>query len=81
MDEKAEETAQSPFQVSPTADPAWRIEETGFNLAREHEIESLFAIANGYVGSRGSLAEGSSLSDPATYIAGVFDRSAPGAVP
>lgn len=82
MDEsKAEKPAQPSFPVSPTADPAWRIEETGFNLAREHEIESLFAIANGYVGSRGSLAEGSSLSDPATYIAGVFDRGAPGAVP
>jgi trehalose/maltose hydrolase-like predicted phosphorylase len=78
---KNEETAQIPFPVSPTSDPAWRIEEAGFNLAREHEIESLFAISNGYVGSRGSLAEGSPLSDPATYIAGMFDAGGPGTVP
>jgi trehalose/maltose hydrolase-like predicted phosphorylase len=57
----------------PTDDPLWRIEEEGFNLAREHEIESLFAVSNGYVGSRASLAEGSPLSDPATFIAGVYD--------
>jgi kojibiose phosphorylase len=43
-------------------DAAWAIEEPGFDLAREHEIESLLAIANGYVGSRGSIAEGSSAS-------------------
>jgi trehalose/maltose hydrolase-like predicted phosphorylase len=63
-------------QFAPTADPLWRIKEEGFNLAREHEIESLFAVSNGYVGSRASLAEGSPLSNPATFIAGVFDTSA-----
>src|SRR5690242_19923504 len=59
--------------ATPTPDPGWVLAEDGFHLAREHEIESLFAVANGYVGSRGSLAEGSSLSAPATFIAGVFD--------
>jgi trehalose/maltose hydrolase-like predicted phosphorylase len=45
-------------------------------------VESLFAIANGYVGNRGCLAEGSALSAPATFIAGVFDHpQTPGAVP
>ena len=43
-------------------------------------MESLFAIGNGYAGSRGSLAEGSALSAPATFVAGVFD-SEPGSVP
>ncbi len=57
----------------PTADPSWLLVEEGFNLAREHEVESLFAVANGYVGTRGSLAEGTRLSAPATYVAGVFD--------
>ncbi len=56
-----------------TADAGWNVVEEGFNVAREHEIESLFAIGNGYVGTRGSLAEGSPLSAPATFIAGVFD--------
>jgi kojibiose phosphorylase len=60
----------------------WTLIEEGFTLAREHEIESLFAIANGYVGNRGSLAEGSPLSAPATFAAGVFEfNPAPGSVP
>lgn len=63
------------FRFSPIDDPLWRIEEDGFNLAREHEIESLFAVSNGYVGSRASLAEGSPLSNPATFIAGVYDTN------
>jgi hypothetical protein len=56
-----------------TDDRHWLFVEDGFTLAREHELESLFAIGNGYVGSRGSLAEGSALSSPATFVAGVFD--------
>jgi kojibiose phosphorylase len=68
------------FPAAPTDDPGWLLVEQGFTLAREHEVESLFAIGNGYVGSRGSLAEGSALSTPATFVAGVFD-SEPGSVP
>lgn len=58
----------------PTVDPSWILVEEGFRLEREHEIESLFALANGRVGTRGALAEGSSLSAPATFVAGVFER-------
>ena len=66
----------------PTGDPGWILVEEGFTLAREHEVELLFAIGNGYAGSRGSLAEGSALSAPATFVAGVFDsKSAAAAVP
>ena len=65
---------------APTEDPGWILVEEGFTLTREHELESLFAIGNGYAGSRGSLAEGSSLSAPATFVAGVFDSGA-GSVP
>src|SRR5579872_2736855 len=57
-----------------TEDPNWLLIEEGLTLAREHEIESLFAIANGYVGNRGSLAEGSPLSAPATFVAGIFEH-------
>jgi trehalose/maltose hydrolase-like predicted phosphorylase len=57
----------------PTTDPSWLLVEEGFNLAREHEVESRFTVANGYVGTRGSLAEGTRLSAPGTYVAGVFD--------
>jgi trehalose/maltose hydrolase-like predicted phosphorylase len=65
-----------------TFDSSWTLVEEGFTLAREHEVESLFAIANGYVGNRGSLAEGSPLSAPATFLAGVFQfEEKPHAVP
>jgi kojibiose phosphorylase len=70
--------------VALTDDPEWTLVEEGFTLAREHEVESLFAIGNGYVGSRGSLAEGSALSTPATFVSGVFDSDAsslPGLAP
>ncbi|MFB3812796.1 MAG: glycoside hydrolase family 65 protein [Terriglobales bacterium] len=63
-------------------DPAWVLIEEGFTLAREHEVESLLAIGNGYVGNRASLAEGTPLSAPATFVAGVFEHDPkPGGVP
>jgi kojibiose phosphorylase len=68
--------------VSPTTDPTWLLVEEGFTPSREHEIEALFTTANGYVGTRGSLAEGSRASLPATFVAGIFgidDR--PGSTP
>ena len=58
--------------VTPTTDPVWTVTADGFDLAQEDEFESIFTVANGYLGSRGSLAEGSTLSTPATFIAGVF---------
>jgi trehalose/maltose hydrolase-like predicted phosphorylase len=64
-----------------TADSRWLLVEEGFNLAREHEIESIFSVSNGYVGTRGSLAEGSPLSAPATFIAGIFDINLHGSIP
>ena len=62
------------------ADPTWTVTEEGFVPAREHEIESLLSIGNGYVGSRASVAEGVALSTPATFIAGLFEAR-PGSVP
>ena len=68
--------------LSRTGDPTWLFVDEGFTLAREHEVESLFAIGNGYVGHRGSLAEGTQLSAPATFVAGVFEQlDRPGSVP
>lgn len=65
-----------------TSDPLWLLREEGFNLAREHELESLLAISNGYVGNRASLAEGTPLSSPATFAAGVFRHpQTPGSTP
>src|SRR6266536_1368248 len=56
----------------PSSDPGWLLIEESFTLVREHEIESIFAISNGFIGTRASLEEGSRLSQPATFIAGIY---------
>ncbi|MFZ5479541.1 MAG: glycosyl hydrolase family 65 protein [Myxococcota bacterium] len=56
----------------PAHDPAWTLVEEGFRLEREHEVESILAVANGALGVRASLGEGTPLSRPATLIAGLF---------
>ena len=58
--------------LAPSGDPGWLLLEEGFTFVREHEIESIFAVANGYIGTRGSLEEGGRLSQPATFAAGVY---------
>lgn len=63
------------------SDPAWHLVEQGYVAEREHELESIFAIGNGYVGSRASLAEGGPLSSPATFVAGVYHLPGPREVP
>jgi beta-phosphoglucomutase family hydrolase len=52
---------------------AWRVEQEGFDPAREHEMESLFIVANGYLGVRGApdTPLPGSLAD--LFIAGIFD--------
>jgi trehalose/maltose hydrolase-like predicted phosphorylase len=57
--------------LSPCADPGWLLCEEGLSPARQREIESLFAIGNGYIGVRASIG-GVRFSNPATFIAGVF---------
>jgi kojibiose phosphorylase len=65
-----------------TRDPRWLLVEEGWTPAREQEIESLFALANGYSGTRAALEEDGVYSNPATFLAGVFDAGPdPSAVP
>ncbi len=60
--------------LAPVADAHWRICRPGLDPAREHEFESIFAIANGYLGARGSLDESELIaSSPATLLAGIYD--------
>ncbi|MEW6732227.1 MAG: glycosyl hydrolase family 65 protein [Acidobacteriota bacterium] len=56
-----------------SSDPRWLVLETGYNPVREHEVETLLTIGNGYLGTRGSLEESSQVGKPATLIAGFFD--------
>lgn len=58
----------------PTADPAFLLVEKGYDPQREREVESIFTVGNGYLGTRGSLAEQDEASSPSTLVAGVFDR-------
>jgi trehalose/maltose hydrolase-like predicted phosphorylase len=61
-------------------DPLWRMEQDGYQAALEHEVESRFAISNGFLGVRASLEQPTIASRPRTFIAGLFD-TAPGEVP
>ena len=53
---------------------SWRIEQEGFDPAREHGVESLFTVGNGYLGVRGALDTPLALSRGDLLIAGVYDR-------
>lgn len=61
-----------PPPVKPTEDPARELVEVGFQLVREHEIESRFTVGNGAAGVRGALSEGSAISSPGTRLAGAW---------
>jgi len=56
----------------PTTDASWRFEVHGFDPFREREVETWLTVANGETGTRGALAEGSAISTPATFVAGVY---------
>ena len=42
----------SDLLLSPCCEPGWFLIEEGIDPAREHEIELILAIANGYLGVR-----------------------------
>jgi len=56
---------------SPSQEP-WLVESTSLEPGRAAHYESVFALANGYAGARGSIASNLALGTPGFYIAGVF---------
>jgi alpha,alpha-trehalose phosphorylase len=56
---------------------AWRIEQEGFDPTREHALESIFTVGNGYLGVRGALDTPLPGSQGDLFIAGVYDRKHP----
>jgi len=52
---------------------AWHVEQEGFDLARERQMESLFAVGNGYLGVRGALDTPPPGSQCDLFIAGIYD--------
>ncbi len=57
-------------------DDGWQLKYTGFDPDKEKSRESLLAIGNGYLGSRGNLEEfhAGTSHYPGTYIAGLYNR-------
>src|SRR5215813_915345 len=58
------------------SDSRWLLEVEGFDPALEPTIEAVCALVNGYSGTRAAMEEGSPVSHPATFIAGVFNTPA-----
>lgn len=56
------------FPVDP-----WRLIESGFRPDLLPLSETLFALANGYLGVRGSLDEGAPAYEPGTFVNGFFE--------
>jgi kojibiose phosphorylase len=52
---------------------SWLVEEAGFDRERANRFESLLAVGNGRLGTRGSLEEGHLGHLPGTFLAGVYD--------
>ena len=67
-------TAQQALE--PTADPAWVLDQQGFDPLRDSSRESRFAISNGFLGVRGGRTIDRlprTTAAPRTYVAGLFD--------
>jgi trehalose/maltose hydrolase-like predicted phosphorylase len=58
---------------APDLDSRWALTVDGWLPRREPGIEAVFALVNGYLGTRAAVEEGSDVSDPATFINSVFD--------
>lgn len=55
----------------------WQIEQEGFDPSREHAVESIFTVGNGYLGVRGALDQPLPGSQGDLFIAGIYDRKDP----
>ena len=58
------------------SESSWLLEIDGFDTALEPTIEAVCALVNGYGGTRAAIEEGSPVSHPATFIAGIFNTPA-----
>jgi trehalose/maltose hydrolase-like predicted phosphorylase len=58
------------------SDSSWLLEIDGHDPALEPTIEAVCALVNGYGGTRAAIEEGSAISRPATFIAGIFNTPA-----
>ena len=54
-------------------DPTWTVTQDEFDPARQHHMETVFTLGNGYFASRGSLEEGYPGEEALTLAHGIFD--------
>ncbi|GAB3816622.1 glycoside hydrolase family 65 protein [Kribbella italica] len=52
----------------------WALRETGLDLDRMAQAESLFALSNGHIGLRGNFDEGEPFAIPGTYLNSFYER-------
>ncbi len=52
----------------------WVVRETGLDLDKLAQSESVFALSNGHIGLRGNLDEGEPFGLPGTYLAGFSEQ-------
>ena len=57
------------------SDKQWQIIESGWNPELQNVNETVFALGNGYIGSRGVLEEIPPNCRPGTFFAGIYGRS------
>ncbi|MER7455476.1 glycosyl hydrolase family 65 protein [Micromonospora sp. NPDC126480] len=67
-------TADPPPTVPTSGDERWLIRRTADDAGRLAETESVFALANGWIGWRGTLDEGEPYGMPGTYLNGFHER-------
>jgi len=63
-------TRRRTFSVDP-----WTVGESGLDLERLGQTESVFALSNGHIGLRGNLDEGEPHAVPGSYLNGFFETS------
>ena len=51
----------------------WAVRQRGFDIDKLAQNESIFALANGHLGMRGTLEEGDPCGIPGTYLNGVHE--------
>lgn len=66
-----------PGSTTARACAGWTLTVRGARPEREHVVESLLAVGNGFLGVRGSLEDAHPASRPGTLVAGLFSK-APG---
>lgn len=54
-------------------DPVWHVEQSSFDPATQHHMETIFTLGNGYFASRGSFEEGFPGESAATFAHGMWD--------